>query len=75
MYRIIFFVMKIGQKSQKSDSNPYFKVKKADFALENTYIKSKFYLNHFLTYSNPSIADLGKDLSSFLWQVGFVNLS
>ena len=35
MLRIIFCVMKIGQESQKSDSNPCHKVKKADITLEN----------------------------------------
>ena len=28
MYSMIFLMMKIGQKSQKSDSNPYYTVKK-----------------------------------------------
>ena len=51
--------MKIGQKSQKSDSNPYLKVKKADFTLENTQIKSNFKFDNVLNYFKHSIADLG----------------
>ena len=34
MYSIIYFVMQIGQKSQKSDSNACFTVQKHNFPLK-----------------------------------------
>ena len=52
MLSIIFFVIKIGQKSQKSDSNPYFQVKNNNFLLNCLHFCKLIVYNLFKAFNS-----------------------